>query len=90
MEEESYSWILVALILLLLGSSVFMGRGHMGFSMGLGFVLMLVFWVAVIWLIFELFGREHEKTDSFEILKNRYARGEISKNQFDQMKKELS
>ncbi len=90
MEKESYSWILAALILLLLGSSMLMGRGHMGFSMGFGFVLMLVFWVAVIWLIFELFGREHEKTDSLEILKNRYAGGEISKKQFEKMKKELS
>ncbi len=89
MEEESYSWIFVALILLLLGSSMLMGRGHTSFRMGLGFVLMLVFWVAVIWLIFELFVREHEKTDSLEIVKNRYARGEISKKQFEQIKKEL-
>ena len=90
MEEESYSWILVALILLLLGSSMLVGRGHIGFGMGLGFLLMIIFWIAVIWLIFELFGKEHEKTDSLEILKNRYARGEISKKQFEQMKKELS
>lgn len=62
MEKESYGWILVALILLLLGSSMLMGRGHTGLSMGLGFVLMLVFWLAVIWLIFKLFGREHEKS----------------------------
>src|SRR3989344_945683 len=90
MEREPYSCILVALILLLLGSSMLMGRGHMGFSMGLGFVLMLVFWIAVVWLVFELFGKEHEKTDSLEILKNRFARGEISKKQFEQIKKELS
>ena len=89
MNKESYSWILVALILLLLGSSMLMSRGHMGFSMGLGFTLMLVFWVAVIWLVFELFGKEHEKTDSLEILKNRFARGEINKKQFEQMKKGL-
>ncbi|MEK6983328.1 MAG: SHOCT domain-containing protein [Nanoarchaeota archaeon] len=89
MEKESYSWILVALILLSLGSSMLMGRSHMGFGMGLGFVLMPVFWMAVILLIFELFRREHEKTDSLEILKNRYARGEISKRQFEQTKKEL-
>ena len=90
MEKESYSWILAALILLLLGSSMLIGGGHMGFGIGLGFALMLVFWVAVIWLVFELFGREHEKTDSLEILKNRFARGEISKKQFEQIKKELS
>ena len=90
MEKESYGWILVALIQLLLGSSMLMGRGHMGFSMGLGFALMLVFWLAVIWLVFELFGKDSEKTSSLEILKSRYARGEINKKQFDQMKKELS
>ena len=89
MDKESYSWILAALIFLLLGSSMLMSRGHMGFSMGLGFILMLVFWVAVIWLVFELFGKAHEKTGSLEILKNRYARGEISKKQFEQMKREL-
>ncbi|MBI2130643.1 SHOCT domain-containing protein [Candidatus Woesearchaeota archaeon] len=66
-----------------------MNRGHMGFGMGLGFILMLVFWVAVIWLVFELFGKGHEKTDSLETLKNRFARGEINKKQFEQMKKEL-
>lgn len=90
MEKESYSWILVALILLLLGSSMLTGRGSMGFSMGFGFFLMIVFWVAVIWLIFKLFEKKHNKTDSLEILKNRYARGEISKKYFEQMKKELS
>ena len=90
MEKEPYSWILVALILLLLGSSMLMGRSHMVISMGLGFALMLVFWIAVIWLIFELIGRKSQDKDSFEILKSRYAEGEISKKQFDQMKKELS
>lgn len=89
MEKESYGWILAALILLLLGSSMLVGSGHMGFGMGLGAVLMTVFWVALLWLIFELFGKEHGKTDSLEILKTRYARGEINKRRFEQMKKEL-
>ncbi len=90
MNKESYSWILAALIILLLGSSMLMGRSHMGFSMGLGFVFMLIFWVAVIWLIFELFGNEQDRTDSLEILKNRYAKGEIRRKQFEQIKKGLS
>ncbi|KHO49712.1 MAG: hypothetical protein QT04_C0057G0019 [archaeon GW2011_AR11] len=90
MEKESYSWILAALILLLLGSSMLMGRGHMGFGTGLGVVLMLVFWAAVLWLIVELFWKGHEKAGSLEILRSRYARGEISKRRFEQMKKELS
>ncbi len=89
MEKKPYSWILGALILLLLGSSMLMGRGRMGFGMGFGFVLMALFWVAVIWLIFELLGSGKVDTESLEILKNRYARGEISKKQYDQMKKEL-
>ncbi len=81
---------MAALILLLLGSSVLIGRGHMGFGMGFGFVLMLVFWVAVIWLVFEMFGSDNERTDSLEMLKSRYAKGEISKKKFDQMKKEIA
>jgi len=60
------------------------------FGMGFGFVLMLIFWMAVFWLIFELFGAEHEKTDSLDILKNRYARGEISKKKFEKMKKDIA
>ena len=90
MEKESYSWILITIIILLLGSSMLMGRVHMGFGMVFGFVLMLLFWLAVIWLIFELIGREHTKRDPLEILESRYAKGEISKKHFEQMKKGLS
>jgi len=90
MEKESYSWILVALILLLLGSSMLMGRQHMGFSMGFGFLLMLIFWVAVFWMLFDMFGRQTAgKHDSLEILKGRYAKGEITKKQFEKIKREI-
>lgn len=34
-------------------------------------------------------GATHQNFDAIEILKQRYAKGEISKDEFEQMKKEL-
>lgn len=90
MEKESYGWVMIMVILLLIGSSMMMGHGYLQIGMGFGFVLMVLFWVAVIWLIFSLVNEKSEGKDSIEILRKRYARGEISKKQFDKMKKELS
>ena len=61
---------------------------------------MLVFWVAIIalvvWGVKKLVGHRESKTGTFEksdpleIAKERYAKGQISKEEFDQMKKDLS
>ena len=77
-----------------------MGMGF-GFG-GLGLILMLVFWLVIIgmavWLLSNLFPRA---TDAFktgkkdlsespmEILKQRYARGEISKAEYNEIQKDL-
>jgi putative membrane protein len=64
---------------------------------GIGMMLiMLLFWGAVIagvvlgvrWLLRQ--GREQQPDSAFEILRERYARGELAKDDFERMKKELS
>jgi len=65
------------------------GFGHMGFGW--------LFWIALIIAGFFLIrgnlsgNSSNQKTDqsALEILKQRYARGEISKDEFDRMKKDL-
>ena len=74
-----------------------MGSG-MGWGMGFGGLFMILFWVliivAVVALVKLLIGgsfridRPREKT-ALDILKERYARGEIGKEEFEQKKREL-
>ncbi|MFA6272903.1 MAG: SHOCT domain-containing protein [Candidatus Paceibacterota bacterium] len=61
-----------------------------------GGLMMILFWAAVIifivWLVREVGGRNHEKTSSnsaLEILKERYAKGEINKEEFEAKKKDI-
>lgn len=86
--------------------------GYYGlWGMGLGMILMVVFWVAVValavWLVSSLFPRAagHNALASnapagnvplqtnvespIEILKRRYASGEISKTEFEDMRRDL-
>ena len=61
-----------------------------------GGVFMLIFWVVmillIVWVIKELTGKhEKESSDSaVEILRQRYAKGEISKEEFEEKKKGLN
>lgn len=63
--------------------------------MGAGLLFMVLFWVFVIagvvylirWLMRQ--GLTSQPESSSDILKKRYARGEISKQQFDEMKQDL-
>lgn len=97
MEEnkKAWIWIFVAVALLFLFGSFGMGGyGMMGFGMGFGFIFMLLFWGAVIWLVYALIkaaqsNSQSKGEDAMEILKKRYAKREISKKQYEKMKKEL-
>lgn len=79
-----------------------MGPGMMGeWGMGwFGMILMMAFWILVIvglvflikWLVQATRGGKevsHSGLRAFEILKERYARGEIDKAEFDQKKKDI-
>jgi putative membrane protein len=80
-----------------------MGGGYstMGYGMGWGWMIfgwlfMILFWVAVvllvIWLIKQLKGPRGPATAGetpLEILKTRYARGEITREQYKEMREEL-
>jgi len=75
------------------------GVGMMGYNMmnGTGFgyswfgvILMIVFWIAVIWLIVWVIQQlTKSKEGASEILEKRYVKGEITKKQYQEMKKTL-
>ncbi|MBS3805878.1 MAG: SHOCT domain-containing protein [Bacteroidales bacterium] len=71
------------------------GIGHgMGIGMGWGWIIGLLLLVLVIWLVVRSTGQnassanEPEET-ALDVLKKRYARGEISKEEYEEKKKDL-
>jgi putative membrane protein len=72
------------------------GFGGLGFGMGLfGGVMMLLFWATIIllvvWAVRSVFPsqRQNERESAVEILKRRYAAGEISQAEYEQARKAL-
>jgi putative membrane protein len=79
------------------------GPGMMGWGYGAGWfgsVLMITFWIALIvgiiflirWLVVSTRGRAggaRSEDSALEILKRRYARGEIDKEEFEEKKRDL-
>ncbi len=68
------------------------GFNGMGFGMGFGWIIIIVVIVAAIWFITSMAKTNRNKTvnkTAFDILKERYARGEISKAEFDRMKNDI-
>ncbi len=64
----------------------------MGLMMISGTIITIGIIALVIWLIIKATRQEpsyRSKSDALEIAKERYARGEISKADFDQIKKDL-
>jgi len=71
------------------------GFTGMGFGMGWGWIIGLIFLVVLIWFIVRTMSRDQasNQTNSksaLEILKERYARGEIDKNEFEEKKEHLN
>jgi len=65
------------------------GLGYSWAGMTLGFLFMVLFWGLVIWFIVWLIRSGSRQESAVEILRKRFAKGEISKKQFEEMKKEL-
>ncbi|OGW27790.1 MAG: hypothetical protein A2X59_05450 [Nitrospirae bacterium GWC2_42_7] len=67
-----------------------------GWGMGFGWLIMIIFWGLVIlgiaYIVKSLAGgvkKEEKDTTPVEILKKRYAKGEITKDEFEKMKDDL-
>lgn len=64
----------------------------MGFG-AFGFIFMILFWGLIIWLIIWIITRatkpQESKESPLEILKKRFAKGEITKKEYDSMRKTL-
>ncbi len=87
MDETMRIVAIVGIIVLL----IFIIFGGMGFGMGFGFIFMLLFWGLLIWLIVTLIKVSQSpknEPDSLTILKRRYASGEITKKEFENLKRE--
>lgn len=79
------------------------GPGMMGWGYGMGWfggIIMIAFWIAVIvgivllirWLVISTRSTgqsTHHEDSALEILKRRYARGEIGKEEFEEKKRDL-
>ena len=70
--------------------------GYYGNMFGWGFggvIIMSVFWVVIIllvvWLIQGFSGKTKQERTALDILKERYAKGEINKEEFETKKKDL-
>lgn len=64
-------------------------------GMWFGWLIWIVIIGAVIWAFIQFTSQKHQKPqdsqkeDALDILKKRYAKGEISKEEFERMKKDL-
>ncbi|OIQ98109.1 hypothetical protein GALL_198730 [mine drainage metagenome] len=72
--------------------------GFWGWGMGVGFVFMLLFWGFIIlgitalvrWLMTQSSpGRNSRDKTPLEIVQERYARGEIDRDEYEQKKRDL-
>ena len=64
------------------------GFMDMGMTMFHGF-WMFIFWIILFFIIFSLFSKDKENQSAIDILKKRFAKGDITKEEFESMKKTL-
>jgi putative membrane protein len=69
------------------------GEGF-GWWMILGSVWMFFFWAFIIWIVFRVVSpgerTEHRDDTPLEIARRRYARGDISRDEFEQLRRDLN
>ncbi|GAB4172278.1 MAG: hypothetical protein Kow00108_06900 [Calditrichia bacterium] len=68
-------------------------HGFGGF-MGFGFLFWIIFLIILVWVVKSLLDKQNSgpsssKEDALDILKKRYANGEISREEFERMKRDL-
>ncbi len=66
-----------------------------GGGMGFGWIIGIIILLIILWLAFKTFRNNPENPSTgnktpLEILKERYAKGEIDKEEFEQLKKDLA
>src|SRR3989344_2198108 len=88
-----YLMILIGLANIAKADNILGGYGHM-FGFGIfgviGFLIMILFWAALIYLIYlAIKNLTGQRESALETLRQRYARGEISKKKFEEMKRDL-
>ena len=71
------------------------GMGY-GWNMGFGLLFMIIFWVLVLSGVVYLIkliagggGKKQLEESSLDILKRRYAKGEVTREEFERMKDDL-
>lgn len=69
------------------------GNGGYGMGHGVGGFAMMLFWVIIIvvgiWAVKSMSSSKSENNSPEDILKKRYAKGEITKDEYDRMKRDL-
>jgi len=70
------------------------GFGMHGWGMGWGWIIGLIVLVLIVWLIVKTTTQnrsleQNQGKSALDILKERYARGEIDKKEFEEKKKDL-
>ena len=73
------------------------GYGTYGWGMGMGFgwITGLILLILIVWIVVKILNQNNNpdtptNKSALDILKERYARGEISKQEFEEMKKDIS
>ncbi len=74
---------------------MFHGMNGHGWGMGWGWIIALLILAALIWFIFRMVNQQNRSQDRssqtpLDILKERYAKGEIDKDEYEERKNNLS